>query len=161
MQLRFKPSPLIEASASFAIAFLLVIAWLFFDRSIAADVIVGASNIAFIFMFPIFTGWALIGLLVRDRDHWFRAVANLSVTLVMSFGISFLVIPPEAQLSDPKVAALTEQNIRALIVALLANLIAGTLSYLFFIERAKDKKNSTAYRVINTAASAPKKRKKK
>lgn len=159
--MRFKPSPLVEASASFAIAFLLVIAWLFFDRSIAADVIVGASNIAFIFMFPIFTGWALVGLLVRDRAHWFRAVANLAVTLVMSFGISFLVIPPDAQLTDPQVAALTEQNIRALIVALLANLIAGALTYLFFIEQAKDKKNSTAYRVINTAASAPKKRKKK
>lgn len=159
--MRFKPSPLVEASASFAIAFLIVIAWLFFDRSIAADVIVGASNIAFIFMFPIFTGWALVGLLVRDRAHWFRAVANLAVTLVMSFGISFLVIPPDAQLSDPKVAALTEQNIRALIVALLANLIAGALAYLFFIERAKDKKNSTAYRVINTTPSAPNKRKKK
>jgi hypothetical protein len=159
--LRFKPSPLVEASASFAIAFLIVIAWLFFDRSIAADVIVGASNIAFIFMFPVFTGWALVGLLIRDRSHWFRAIANIAVTLVMLFGISFLVIPPDAQLSDPKVAAMTEQNIRALIVALLANLIAGTLTYLFFIERAKDKKNSTAYRVINTAPSAPNKRKKK
>lgn len=159
--MRFKPSPLVEASASFAIAFLIVIAWLFFDRSIAADVIVGASNIAFIFMFPIFTGWALVGLLVRDRAHWFRAVANLAVTLVMSFGISFLVIPPEAQLSDPKVAALTEQNIRALIVALLANLIAGGLAYLIFIERAKDKKNSTAYRVINTTSNTSNKRKKK
>jgi hypothetical protein len=159
--LRFKPSPLVEACASFAIAFLIVIAWLFFDRSIAADVIVGASNIAFIFMFPIFTGWALVGLLVRDRSHWFRAIVNLAVTLVMSFGISFLVIPPDAQLSDPKVAAMTEQNIRALIVALLANLIAGALTYLFFIAQAKDKKNSTAYRVINTAPSAPNKRKKK
>ncbi len=159
--MRFKPSPLVEASASFAIAFLIVIAWLFFDRSIAADVIVGASNIAFIFMFPIFTGWALVGLLVRDRSHWFRAIANLAVTLVMSFGISFLVIPPDAQLTDPKVAAMTEQNIRALIVALLANLIAGALTYLFFIAQAKDKKNSTAYRVINTAPSAPNKRKKK
>jgi Na+-driven multidrug efflux pump len=159
--LRFKPSPLVEASASFAIAFLIVIAWLFFDRSIAADVIVGASNIAFIFMFPIFTGWALVGLLVRDRSHWFRAIANLAVTLVMSFGISFLVIPPDAQLSDPKVAAMTEQNIRALIVALLANLIAGALTYLLLIQQAKDKKNSTAYRVINTAPSAPNKRKKK
>ena len=159
--MRSKPSPLIEASASFAIAFLLVIAWLFFDRSIAADVIVGASNIAFIFMFPIFTGWALVGLLVRDRAHWFRAVANLAVTLVMSFGISFLVIPPDAQLSDPKIAALTEQNIRALIVALLANLVAGALAYLFFIEQAKKKKNSTAYRVINTTATAKPKRKKK
>ena len=159
--MRFKPSPLVEASASFAIAFLLVIAWLFLDRSIAADVIVGASNIAFIFMFPIFTGWALVGLLVRDRSHWFRAVANLAVTLVMSFGISFLIIPPEAQLSDPKVAALTEQNIRALIMALLANLIAGALAYLLLIERAKDKKNSTAYRVISTAAGAKPKRKKK
>ena len=159
--MRFKPSPLVEASASFAIAFLIVIAWLFFDRSIAADVIVGASNIAFIFMFPVFTGWALAGLLIRDRSHWFRAIANIAVTLVMLFGISFLVIPPDAQLSDPKVAAMTEQNIRALIVALLANLIAGTLTYLFFIERAKDKKNSTAYRVINTAPSAPNKRKKK
>jgi Na+-driven multidrug efflux pump len=159
--LRFKPSPLVEASASFAIAFLIVIAWLFFDRSIAADVIVGASNIAFIFMFPVFTGWALVGLLIRDRSHWFRAIANIAVTLVMLFGISFLVIPPDAQLSDPKVAAMTEQNIRALIVALLANLIAGTLAYIFFIERAKDKKNSTAYRVINTAPSAPNKRKKK
>ncbi|CAB4531309.1 unannotated protein [freshwater metagenome] len=159
--MRFKPSPLVEASASFAIAFLIVIAWLFFDRSIAADVIVGASNIAFIFMFPVFTGWALVGLLIRDRSHWFRAIANIAVTLVMLFGISFLVIPPDAQLSDPKVAAMTEQNIRALIVALLANLIAGTLAYLFFIERAKDKKNSTAYRVINTAPSAPNKRKKK
>ena len=159
--MRFKPSPLVEASASFAIAFLIVIAWLFFDRSIAADVIVGASNIAFIFMFPVFTGWALVGLLIRDRSHWFRAIANIAVTLVMLFGISFLVIPPDAQLSDPKVAAMTEQNIRALIVALLANLIAGTLAYLFFIERAKDKSNSTAYRVINTAPSAPKKRKKK
>ena len=159
--MRFKPSPLVEASASFAIAFLIVIAWLFFDRSIAADVIVGASNIAFIFMFPVFTGWALVGLLIRDRSHWFRAIANIAVTLVMLFGISFLVIPPDAQLSDPKVAAMTEQNIRALIVALLANLIAGTLAYIFFIERAKDKKNSTAYRVINTAPSAPNKRKKK
>jgi hypothetical protein len=159
--LRFKPSPLVEASASFAIAFLLVIAWLFLDRSIAADVIVGASNIAFIFMFPIFTGWALVGLLVRDRSHWFRAVANLAVTLVMSFGISFLIIPPEAQLSDPKVAALTEQNIRALIMALLANLIAGALAYLLLIERAKDKKNSTAYRVISTAEGAKPKRKRK
>ncbi len=159
--MRFKPSPLVEASASFAIAFLIVIAWLFFDRSIAADVIVGASNIAFIFMFPVFTGWALVGLLIRDRSHWFRAIANIAVTLVMLFGISFLVIPPDAQLSDPKVAAMTEQNIRALIVALLANLIAGTLAYLFFIERAKDRKNSTAYRVINTAPSAPNKRKKK
>ena len=159
--MRFKPSPLVEASASFAIAFLIVIAWLFFDRSIAADVIVGASNIAFIFMFPVFTGWALVGLLIRDRSHWFRAIANIAVTLVMLFGISFLVIPPDAQLSDPKVAAMTEQNIRALIVALLANLIAGTLAYLFFIERAKDKKNSTAYRVINTAPSASNKRKKK
>ena len=159
--MRFKPSPLVEASASFAIAFLIVIAWLFFDRSIAADVIVGASNIAFIFMFPIFTGWALVGLLVRDRSHWFRAIANLAVTLVMSFGISFLVIPPDAQLSDPKVAAMTEQNIRALIVALLANLIAGALTYLLLIQQAKDKKNSTAYRVINTAPSAPNKRKKK
>ncbi len=159
--MRFKPSPLVEASASFAIAFLLVIAWLFLDRSIAADVIVGASNIAFIFMFPIFTGWALVGLLVRDRSHWFRAVANLAVTLVMSFGISFLIIPPEAQLSDPKVAALTEQNIRALIMALLANLIAGALAYLLLIERAKDKKNSTAYRVISTAEGAKPKRKRK
>lgn len=159
--MRFKPSPLVEASASFAIAFLIVIAWLFFDRSIAADVIVGASNIAFIFMFPIFTGWALVGLLVRDRPHWFRAVANLAVTLVMSFGISFLVIPPDAQLSDPKVAAMTEQNIRALIVALLANLIAGALTYLVFIAQSKDKKNTTAYRVINTGLSAPNKRKKK
>jgi hypothetical protein len=159
--LRFKPSPLVEASASFAIAFLIVIAWLFFDRSIAADVIVGASNIAFIFMFPIFTGWALVGLLVRDRSHWFRAIANLAVTLVMSFGISFLVIPPDAQLSDPKVAAMTEQNIRALIVALLANLIAGALTYLVFIAKAKYKKNTTAYRVINTGPSAPNKRKKK
>ena len=159
--MRFKPSPLVEASASFASAFLIVIAWLFFDRSIAADVIVGASNIAFIFMFPIFTGWALVGLLVRERSHWFRAIANLAVTLVMSFGISFLVIPPDAQLSDPKVAAMTEQNIRALIVALLANLIAGALTYLVFIAQAKDKKNSTAYRVINTAPSAPNKRKKK
>jgi hypothetical protein len=159
--LRFKPSPLVEASASFAIAFLIVIAWLFFDRSIAADVIVGASNIAFIFMFPIFTGWALVGLLVRDRSHWFRAIANLAVTLVMSFGISFLVIPPDAQLSDPKVAAMTEQNIRALIVALLANLIAGALTYLVFSAKAKDKKNTTAYRVINTGPSAPNKRKKK
>ena len=159
--MRFKPSPLVEASASFAIAFLIGIAWLFFDRSIAADVIVGASNIAFIFMFPIFTGWALVGLLVRDRSHWFRAVANLAVTLVMSFGISFLVIPPDAQLSDPKVAAMTEQNIRALIVALLANLIAGALTYLVFIAQAKDKKNTTAYRVINTGPSAPNKRKKK
>jgi hypothetical protein len=159
--LRFKPSPLVEASASFAIAFLIVIAWLFFDRSIAADVIVGASNIAFIFMFPIFTGWALVGLLVRDRSHWFRAIANLAVTLVMSFGISFLVIPPDAQLSDPKVAAMTEQNIRALIVALLANLIAGALTYLVFIAQAKDKKTTTAYRVINTGPSAPNKRKKK
>jgi len=159
--LRFKPSPLIEASASFALAFLIVIAWLFFDRSIAADVIVGASNIAFIFMFPIFTGWALVGLLVRDRAHWFRAVANLAVTLVMSFGISFLVIPPDAQLSDPKVAAMTEQNIRALILAMLANIIAGALTYLVFIAQAKDKKNTTAYRVINTGPSAPNKRKKK
>lgn len=158
--MRFKPSPLVEASASFGIAFLIVIAWLFFDRSIAADVIVGASNIAFIFMFPIFTGWALVGLLVRDRSHWFRAIANLAVTLVMSFGISFLVIPPDAQLSDPKVAAMTEQNIRALIVALLANLIAGALTYLVFIAQAKDKKNTTAYRVINTRPSAPNKRKK-
>jgi hypothetical protein len=159
--LRFKPSPLVEASASFAIAFLLVIAWLFLDRSIAADVLVGASNIAFIFMFPIFTAWTLVGLLVRDRPHWFRAVANLAVTLVMSFGISFLVIPSEAQLSDPKVAALTEQNIRALIMALLANLIAGALAYLLLIERTKDKKNSAAYRVINTASGSTSKRKKK
>lgn len=159
--MRFKPSPLVEASASFAVAFLIVVAWLFFDRSIAADVIVGASNIAFIFMFPVFTGWALVGLLVRDRSHWFRAVSNIAVTLVMLFGISFLVIPPEAQLSDPKVAAMTEQNIRALIVALLANLIAGALTYLLFIQQAKDKKSSTAYRVINTAPSTPNKRKKK
>jgi hypothetical protein len=79
----------------------------------------------------------------------------------MSFGISFLIIPPEAQLSDPKVAALTEQNIRALIMALLANLIAGALAYLLLIERAKDKKNSTAYRVISTAEGAKPKRKRK
>jgi hypothetical protein len=159
--MRFKSSPLVEASASFALAFLVVIAWLAIDRSIATDVIAGASNIAFLFMFPVFTGWALVGLLVRDRLHWFRAVANLAVSLVMTFAISFLVIPPQEQLSDPKIAAVTEQNIRGLIVALIANLIGGALTYLVFIQREKDKKNSSAYRVINTSATSGSKRKKK
>jgi hypothetical protein len=159
--MRFKPSPLVESSATFALSFLIVVLWLTIDRSLASDVFVGASNIAFIFLFPAFTLWSLTGLLVRDRSHWFRAVTNLATTLLVSFVVSFFVIPSQEQLLDAKVAALAEQNIRALFVALIANLIAGIITYLFFIRVPAVKKNSSAYRVIDTSVKPNSKRKKK
>jgi hypothetical protein len=149
--MRLRPSPLVEASASFAVSFLLVIGiyWAIYrDLNSAFSL---ATVAALFFMFPIFSAWAFVGYLVRDRTIMQRFAINVGLTVLVTGGLSlFLITMASEPQSSNSAATLVET---ALVVA-ISNVVSAAIAYRFLVDDNKTKLAKTAYTTVNTASGS-------
>ncbi len=89
-KMRLRPGPLVEASAVFAVSWLLALGYLVFaDMSF----IVGlndAITVAILFMMPAFSVWAIGGWIFKELKPTSRFYMNLASTAAVAVGVYLL-----------------------------------------------------------------------
>jgi uncharacterized membrane protein len=165
--MRLRPSPLIESSATFALSFLLVIGYYWVSTGNLNSAFNFATASALFFMFPVFSAWSFVGLLVKNRVIKQRFLINLGINTVITGGLALFLLwvmsNSEAGVNPTGAATMV---VSAFVVG-LANLISAVVTYRFVLDDNKTKLSSTAYTTINTGpqaqpkgkATAPRKKK--
>ena len=148
--MRLRPSPLIESSATFALSFLLVISYYwanYLDLNVAFNF---ATASALFFMFPIFSIWSFVGLLVKNRVIKQRFLINVGINILITGGLAlFLLWVMGTSNSGVSGKGAATMVVSAIVVA-IANLLSAVVTYRFILDDSKTKLSKTAYTTINT-----------
>lgn len=157
--MRLRPSPLIESSATFALSFLLVIVYYwanYLDLNVAFNF---ATASALFFMFPIFSAWSFVGLLVKNRVIKQRFLINVGINILVTGGLALFLLWVMSN-SDSGVSAngAATMVVSAFVVG-IANLLSAVVTYRFILDDNKTKLSKTAYTTINTGAQTSQKNK--
>ena len=148
--MRLRPSPLVEASATFAIAFLLVIAtfWAIYrDLNTALNF---STVSALFFMFPVFSAWAFVGFFVKNRVILQRFLFNAGASILITGGLGLFLLWTVST-SDAAESSASSALITSAIIVAIANLVSAVITYRFVLDDNKTKLAKTAYTTINTA----------
>ena len=138
--MRFRATPLVEASLVSAITWMLALLFSVLTSSFNFTMALAtAMAIAQIYLLISFSIWAVLGHLVKSRASVIRLLANLSATSVIAVGATLLVLSLTQQqiAASPDQFSVEEAGIAQAKVAsfgiiyFVSALVAGLLTYLF------------------------------
>ena len=138
--MRFRATPLVEASLVSAITWLLALLFSVLTSSFNFTLALAtAMAIAQIYLLISFSIWAVLGHLVKARASAIRLLANLSATSVIAVGGTLLLLsltqqqiganPGEFSVEDAGIAQAKVVSFG--IIYFVAALVAGLVTYLF------------------------------
>ena len=128
--MRLKPTPLVETSLVFSIAWLISLVLSVFATNDFNAALGMASGIAILYLMLSYTIWAVAGVIIRSKSHRIRFFVNLTITSLISIAVPIFV---DAQL---KSEALTRSYILMSLIYFFASGIAAGLTY-FMLTRPK------------------------
>jgi uncharacterized membrane protein len=152
--MRLRPSPLIESSATFALSFLLVIAYFFATTGNLNTAFNFATASALFFMFPIFSAWSFVGLLVKNRVIKQRFLINLGINVLFTGGLALFLLWVMSNSQAGVNATGAATMVTTAFVVGGSNLISAVVTYRFILDDNKTKLSPTAYTTINTGPQA-------
>jgi hypothetical protein len=159
--MRLRPSPLVEAASTFALAFLVVLAWYTFSRPAGIDIGSIATKAAILVMFPIFTAMTLVGLAIRTRSALQRFIFGTLVTLVWSAGSAVLFWQSANVNPSAYNLALGKVWVGCSILVFISTTMALAVTYRFIVGDNKVRLSNTQYASNPSVSSKSNKRKKK
>lgn len=138
--MRLKPTPLVEASLVFSIAWMVsLVASVFWSGKFDLALTV-SSNIAIFYLLMSFTFWAVVGLLVRKKSHYVRFFVNLTVTSALAMGITgaLVALTSSAKGIKSSIAATAITNFVGMGVIYFIGSLIGALLTFFLVTRPKN-----------------------
>lgn len=132
--MRLKPTPLVETSLIFSIAWLISLILSIFATNDFNAALGMASGIAILYLMLSYTIWAVAGALFRAKSHRVRFFVNITITSAIAILVPVFV---DTQL---KTEALTRSYILMSMIYFFASTIAAGLTY-FMLTRPKKQKN--------------------
>ncbi|MDE2592293.1 MAG: hypothetical protein KGL41_05510 [Actinomycetales bacterium] len=132
--MRLKPTPLVETSLVFSIAWLISLVLSVFATNDFNAALGMASGIAILYLMLSYTIWAVAGAIFRSKSHRIRFFVNLTITSLISIAVPIFV---DAQL---KSEALTRSYILMSLIYFFASGIAAGLTY-FLLTRPKKQRD--------------------
>lgn len=132
--MRLKPTPLVETSLVFSIAWLISLILSIFATNDFNAALGMASGIAILYLMLSYTIWAVAGALFRAKSHRVRFFVNITITSAIAILVPVFV---DTQL---KTEALTRSYILMSMIYFFASTIAAGLTY-FKLTRPKKQKN--------------------
>ena len=132
--MRLKPTPLVETSLIFSIAWLLSLVFSVFATNNFNAALGMASGIAILYLMLSYSLWAVAAAIVKGKGHFLRFFVNLTITSVLA-----LVIPIVVDAAG-KSEAWTKSYILLSFIYFFAASIASALTY-FVITRPKKQKD--------------------
>lgn len=138
--MRLKPTPLVEASLVFSIAWMISLIFTVIWSGDFNAALTMSSNIALLFLMLSWTLWAALGAAVRKKSHYVRFFTNLTVTSVIAVAATSILVAAfsSAKGLDPVKVATAIKNASAMgVVYFVGSLIGALLTY-FLITRPKE-----------------------
>jgi uncharacterized membrane protein len=132
--MRLKPTPLVETSLVFSIAWLISLILSVFATNDFNAALGMASGIAILYLMLSYTLWGITGALFRRKSHLVRFFVNLSITSFFAIAVPIFV---DAQL---KSEALTRSYILMSMIYFFASAIAAGLTFFVLTRPKKQKK---------------------
>lgn len=90
--MRLKPTPLVETSVVFSIAWLVTLVVSVFWRNDFNGALAVASAVSLLFLLPSYTLWAITGLIVKKRSHRVRFFWNLTITSAIALSLTAVIV---------------------------------------------------------------------
>ncbi|MEY4296239.1 MAG: hypothetical protein RL016_85 [Actinomycetota bacterium] len=132
--MRLKPTPLVETSLVFSIAWLISLILSVFATNDFNAALGMASGIAILYLMLSYTLWGITGAIFRRKTHPVRFFVNLSITSFFAIAVPVFV---DAQLkSEP----LTRSYILMSMIYFFASAIAAGLTFFVLTRPKKQKK---------------------
>lgn len=159
--MRLRPSPVVEAAGTIAIAYLLVLVWCAITLPAGGDLLATAATPTILYLIPIFIAQTLVGLAVRNAPKLqrFWVLGGVNVFFSAGFAWFFWAVANQAKTNiGANSAAILISG--ALVVG-VSNLIGLAITERFLIDESKTTLTKTQYVSSPTVASKSKTRKKK
>jgi drug/metabolite transporter (DMT)-like permease len=128
--MRLKPTPLVETSVVFSIAWLVALILSVFITNDFNAALGLASAIALAYLMLSYSAWAVVGLIVKKKSYMVRFFWNLTVTSLISIAAPVFV---DSQLHTE---ALTRNYILMSFVYFISSFVGALLTF-FVITRPK------------------------
>lgn len=137
--MRLKPTPLVETSVVFSIAWLVsLVASVFWSGKFDAALTI-SSNIAIVYLLMSFTLWGITGVLVRKKSYFVRFFANLTVTSALAIGITLVLVDLTASAKgiESSILANAKETFVGMGVIYFVGSLIGALLTFFLVTRPK------------------------
>ena len=137
--MRLKPTPLVETSVVFSIAWLVTrVASGFWAGKFHAALTI-SSNIAIVYLLMSFTLWGITGVLVRKKSYFVRFFANLTVTSALAIGITLVLVDLTASAKgiESSILANAKETFVGMGVIYFVGSLIGALLTFFLVTRPK------------------------
>ena len=137
--MRLKPTPLVETSVVFSIAWLVsLVAAVFWSGKFDAALTI-SSNIAIVYLLMSFTLWGITGVLVRKKSYFVRFFANLTVTSALAIGITLVLVDLTASAKgiESSILANAKETFVGMGVIYFVGSLIGALLTFFLVTRPK------------------------
>lgn len=137
--MRLKPTPLVETSVVFSIAWLVsLVASVFWSGKFDAALTI-SSNIAIVYLLMSFTLWGITGVLVRKKSYFVRFFANLTVTSALAIGITLVLVDLTASAKgiESSILANAKETFIGMGVIYFVGSLIGALLTFFLVTRPK------------------------
>ncbi len=136
--MRLRPGPLVEASAVFAVSWLLSLGYLVFaDMSFQVG-LNDAITVAILFMMPAFSVWAIGGWIFKELRPTSRFYMNIASTAVVAVGVYLLFTATLQQTTGLTPAQRDSQAQYFLIIAIvfaISSFIGAAVTYFLLLQR--------------------------
>ena len=159
--MRLRPSPVVEAAATIAIAYLLVLAWCAITLPVGGDLLAKAATPTILYLIPIFIAQTLVGLAVRNSAKIQRFWVLAAVNVFFSAGFAWFFWSVSNQAKTNIGAQNASILISGAIVVGVSNLVGLAVTERFIIDEGKSRLTKTQYVSSPTVATKSKPRKKK
>ena len=141
--MRLKPTPLVETSLVFSIAWLISLIFSIFNTNDFNKALIQNSNMALFFLMGSYFLWGITGLAVRRKSYLIRFFANLTVTSVIALGTCALLLglaSGSKDIDSAMVEAATPRLIALSTNYFFASAIAAGLTFFVLTRPKKQKK---------------------
>lgn len=141
--MRLKPTPLVETSLVFSIAWLISLILSIFDTNDFNKALTQNSNMSLVFLLSSYFLWGITGLAVRRKSHLVRFFANLTVTSIVALGTYAVLsgLASNAKGIDPALVAKALTSLVGLsTIYFFASAIAAGLTFFVLTRPKKQKK---------------------